>query len=559
MVFIKYMLYNNTRHFFFSKFNTICWLGLAEYELNEKPLDLSYDSCFSDVETYSSDIFSFYFYQYDFVGFTLWGVLPEFFILIGALVLILFRDLSVFFKLKFTFCILFLVYFYYLVVFSAFTFPSEVNSSVLNGFLVTDFYILFFKGMAVFLTMIVLVLAQNVISMSTSLMKEFFGVLLLSLFFMLTLLSTSDFFSCFLALEGMSFCLYILSASVYYSHLSIEAALKYLILGSVASSIMLYGLSLLFLLIRTLNFFSVKWYFVNLPQDKGEISADIYFIIICLVISFLFKLSAFPCHMWVADIYEGVWTPVTAFFTIVVKMVIFVFVLRVFCYTFNSLDFWRLIFLLCGLGSIAVGCLGAIMQYRIKRFLAYTSINQVGFLLLGLSSNTVAGIASTLIFLFLYLIMVIIFFGLLLNVRHFKNHSQVIFLTDLYGVKSKVVDVDCLWVITLFSMSGIPPLGGFFTKYFILINLIEGSRYFTVLFVLVFTTISSYYYVNVVKYIILEKSVIDRSFVFNEDPSSLICTILFICFSIVIGFMFLPEYFYDFFQFLAFKGKFILQ
>jgi len=274
---------------------------------------------------------------------------------------------------------------------------------------------------------------------------------------------------------------------------------------------------------------------------------------------FFFKLSVFPCHMWTIDTYEGIWLPCTAFFAIVVKLVMFVFTMRVFGYVFSSIFIWRFFFIVGGCGSIIVGCLGAIIQKRIKRFLAYTSINQIGFLILGLSTNTLFGISSCILFLIIYIIMNIIFFGIILNIKHFTHNFQIIFLSDLYSLSQKEIHISLIWVLTLFSMAGVPPLAGFFTKYYILLNLTNLSFYYTVFFVLIFSTISSYYYLNFIKCILFEKKKLKTLYFFDAKLFELRFLIIIVACCILIFFIFILPLIFDKLMLLSFSCKYILQ
>ena len=311
------------------------------------------------------------------------------------------------------------------------------------------------------------------------------------------------------------------------------------------------------MIVGSLDFFSIKYFF--LFENNIVNSLDLVFIMSCLVISFLFKLSAFPCHMWTPDVYEGVWTPITAFFAIVVKTVLISFCMRIFCYIFDSIDVWQFLFLASGCGSIIIGCFGAILQKRIKRFLAYTSINQIGFLILGIATNNINGLSSSIMFLFIYVIMSIIFFGILLNIKHFTKNFQIIFLTDLYSINSTEFDMNSFWVLTLFSMAGIPPLAGFFIKYYIILNLINLSFYWLTIIILFFSTISSYYYLNFIKYILFEKKSLKNLYFFDIKFSSEINLILFICIFIVTFFTLIIYYMHSQLLLLSFSCKYILQ
>ena len=153
-----------------------------------------------------------------------------------------------------------------------------------------------FKALIVFLTLITLILSKNILFViEKNFLNEFFLLILFAIFFSLTLLSSNDFFISYISLEGMSFSLYILASTIYYSKLSVESAIKYFILGGVASCILCYSISLLFLVTSSLDFFSVRFFFSYIPEINGRL--DLILIIAGFVFSFLFKLSAFPCHM----------------------------------------------------------------------------------------------------------------------------------------------------------------------------------------------------------------------------------------------------------------------
>ena len=441
-------------------------------------------------QNYLLNLISFYYYEFNHITFNFYNVLPEFLLISFCFFSLL---LSYIFNLKTLYrwscLILLFIYLFYLYIIWTHDFSFSTQNFLLETFIFTDFFFLCFKGMVIATSLIILLLCQNMVyGAQQKILKEFIFLILFSIFFMLMLLSSNDFLFSYFSIEGMSFCLYILAATIYYNRFSLESALKYFILGGIASSILLYGISFIFIITSSLDFFYIKYYF--LMNNNTLNFLDILFVISCLTLSFFFKLSAFPCHMWAPDVYEGIWTPITAFFAIVVKMVLFIFVIRVFCYVFSSVLLWQSFFLISGCGSIIIGCLGALLQKKIKRFLAYTSINQIGFLLLGLSTNNFSGISSSLMFLMVYILMNIIFFGVLLNIQHFTQKFQIIYLTDLYSINSQNFDLNFIWIITLFSMAGIPPLAGFFIKYYILLSLINLSLYFTTFLILILSTIS---------------------------------------------------------------------
>jgi len=213
--------------------------------------------------------------------------------------------------------------------------------------------------------------------------------------------------------------------------------------------------------------------------------------------------------------------------------------------------------LIGGISSIIIGCLGALDQYRIKKFLAYTSINQIGFLILSISLNNLQTLSSSFLFLFIYLIMNIIFFSLILNIEHLTTNFKIIFLTDLYCLDYYNPKLNILWSITLFSMAGIPPTAGFFTKFFILLNIINYSYYFIVILTLISTIISTYYYLTFIKYLLFEKKQLVNLYFIDVTIIKLIYPILIISFIILLAFFFIPNIFYTIFL-LTTSCKFIL-
>jgi len=301
-----------------------------------------------------------------------------------------------------------------------------------------------------------------------------------------------------------------------------------------------YYMVFLFYLFLLIHSIFLVWNIFLIHEIVWTERFDLLFIIVCFSIAFFFKVSAFPCFMWSPDVYEGVWTPITAYFSIVVKCAVFGFFLRIFSYVFSSIIvIWQPIFIIAGIGSIVVGCLGAILQRRIKRFLAYTSINQVGFLLLGISMCDIHGISSSILFLIIYLIMNIIFFSLVLNVRHFTVNVQLVYLNDLYSLAQYNLFFGNIWVWTIFSMAGVPPLAGFFTKLFILSSVLNQSFYWIVIITLIFSTISSYYYLNFIKYILFENKKLINLFFFDINYFSTISYIIIILFLILLLFIFI--------------------
>ena len=373
--------------------------------------------------------------------------------------------------------------------------------SMLNTFFITSskFIILFF-----FISYIALI-KTNLRLAKKKLIVELPWLLALATYFIFILLSSFDLFISYLSIEGLSFILYILASSINNSFISKEAAFKYLAVGSISSGFLLIGLSWIYSILGSLNFNKLQYYLL-LSQNSEIIEIQLKLAIFLVLFAFLFKLGAFPCYIWVSDVYTGIWTPITFYFATVVKLGLALFLTR-FLYTtcFGLSYFWSKLFLISGVGSILIGALGALFQTELKRFIAYASINQIGFFLLSLTSRTVFGLKAGLLYLMIYIIMNIIFFGILLNGFNFITGRNLRYFTDLNGIVDNYPIIALFLVIVLFSMAGIPPLAGFFTKMYIFCAIVSTQIInYNLIYLLVLTIISSFYYINIVRQVFFE-------------------------------------------------------
>lgn len=340
---------------------------------------------------------------------------------------------------------------------------------------------------------------------------EFSLIINFSFLFMLLLVSTYDFFYIYLTIEGLSLTLYVLSSLIHNGIISLEAAVKYFSLGAVASGTLLLGIVILFGIVGSLDFLEVKNFLGShyLLLFFFEIKISL----ILIFFSFFFKISAFPCHIWIMDVYEGIWSPLTAFFAIVVKSSLLLFLFRLLFDTcLPILIFFQPIFLFVSLGSILLGSFGALKQIRIKRFIAYTSISQIGFIFLGISTSSFFGLISSFMYLSLYIIMSLNFFVIFLNTKHYVFENNTIYLSDFYGWATKKIgntryqDLSAKYLMFVFlSMAGLPPFGGFFCKLFIYFSIIESRLEFILILVFLVSLISAFYYLNFIRYIFFEK------------------------------------------------------
>jgi NADH-quinone oxidoreductase subunit N len=406
------------------------------------------------------------------------------------------------------------------------------------------FYTNFSKLVILSLTIVVIIISKKKFSeIKSGVLSEFLIIIGFAVLFMLFLASAYDLLVMYISVEGLSLALYVMAARTHSKFVAIEAAIKYFALGALSSGIMLYGISLFFGIFGALDFISIL-FFLGKSQAFYMQSAILNIGFLCVVFGFFFKIGAFPCHIWTPDVYEGVWTPVTAFFAIVVKLSLFFFFIRLlYNVYFSFLILWQPIFIFVAIGSIVVGALGALDQVRVKRFIAFASINQVGFFFLGVSCGTITGVVASIGFIMIYAIMSIGIFTILLNTKHLVTRGSLVYLSDLshLGIQNPWASKS-LGIIVL-SMAGIPPLGGFFGKLFLYYALL-GSFLDTVAFVtLLVNIISSYYYINIIRYLWFEKKIRQQLF-FYEGGTVLQLLLKIICGLLVFFMLLVPVFYY---------------
>jgi NADH-quinone oxidoreductase subunit N len=217
-------------------------------------------------------------------------------------------------------------------------------------------------------------------------------------------------------------------------------------------------------------------------------------------------MAAVPFHMWSPDVYEGSPTSVSAFFAIVPKIALLALFLRIFIFTFHDLiGFWQYIILLCSFGSMMVGSFGALQQRKIKRLLAYSSIGHIGYMLVGISTGTVEGLQGLLVYIVLYMAMSTCIWTAVLSLSYSNKQGRVKYLTDFVAL-SKINPLLAITIaLTLFSMAGVPPLAGFFSKLYVFFSALESSMYLIVIVGVLTSCIGAYYYIRLIKIMFFEK------------------------------------------------------
>nr|QWK44998.1 NADH dehydrogenase subunit 2 [Analipus japonicus] len=370
---------------------------------------------------------------------------------------------------------------------------------------------------------------------------EFF-VFLISIGLSLCLLISSyDLLSIYLSMEFLSLIFYVLACWKKNSYFSAEAGLKYFILGSIASIFFLFGASLIYFGLGTTNLGAIAL----LTEKLTTPSPFILFGLICMISALLFKLGAAPYHMWIADVYEGAPTIVSFIFAVVPKFAVFVVILRLSFTSFWSFFpiFWEDFFCVCGLLSLFIGCFCGLGETKIKRLLAFSSVGHVGFLCLGLSCGNLEGVQGVLFYLLIYMLTSSFLWGYVvyLNLDATRHNSSFTSFTDAIGLVKSNPLLGFGVVLILFSLAGIPPLGGFFAKLNIFVGLVDASFYIVGVFAVLTSVISAFYYIRLIKIFYFEKN---KDWFFFAPLSKGASTLLVLTSFALIFFMCTPNFYY---------------
>nr|YP_011017029.1 NADH dehydrogenase subunit 2 [Gracilaria hainanensis]WQB61707.1 NADH dehydrogenase subunit 2 [Gracilaria hainanensis] len=331
---------------------------------------------------------------------------------------------------------------------------------------------------------------------------EFWILILLALVAMLFILQAYDLLTIYLAIEFQSLIFYILASINRTSEFSTEAGLKYFILGAFSSAFLLCGSSIIYGLTGLTNLNDLAQFFSGFLVGENMFSYNLIVGFIFILVAFLFKLSAAPFHIWSPDVYEGAPFIVTAFFSILPKLAILGLLLRFLLYTFYDLIlFWQDIILLATFLSILIGTFGAFAQYKWKRFLAYSSINHVGFLLLAILNGDLESVSGIIFYLIIYIITMLGIFAFTINTKiyAYPTFYQIRYLTDVDGLVRHNPFLASAMVIFLFSMAGIPPTAGFFSKLFVLLSAIQANSFAISLIAVIVSCIACFYYIRLIK------------------------------------------------------------
>jgi NADH-quinone oxidoreductase subunit N len=358
--------------------------------------------------------------------------------------------------------------------------------------------------MSSLMKIITLISAFLVLVISSAYLKSFkifkieYPVLILSsVLGMMVMISSNDLMVFYMGLELQSLALYVLATFNRDQLKSSEAGLKYFVLSALSSGLLLYGCSLIYGFSGSTNFNVIS---SQLNSNEYVLTFGIVFILVGLA----FKISAVPFHMWAPDVYEGSPTSVTLFFTMVPKIAaLTVFIRFLYVPFLNLIDQWQMIIIFLSIASMLFGAIAAIGQTNIKRLVAYSSIGHIGYTLAGLATGSNEGIQSSIIYISIYVIMNLALFSCLLMLK--RNDQYYEDIDDLSGLSKNHPLLSLSLLVILFSLAGIPPLAGFFAKFYIFKAVIEQSMYFLAIVGLLSTVIAAFYYLRIIKIIYFDK------------------------------------------------------
>ncbi len=318
---------------------------------------------------------------------------------------------------------------------------------------------------------------------------------------MMMMISANDLIALYLGLELQSLALYVVAAINRDSVRSTEAGLKYFVLGALSSGMLLYGASLVYGFTGQTSFPGIA-----AALTGADASLGLIFGLVFLIAGLAFKVSAVPFHMWTPDVYEGAPTPVTAFFAAAPKVAAMAMFVRVVVDPFGPITSdWQQIIVFIAIASMLLGAFAAIGQSNIKRLMAYSSIGHMGFALVGLAAGSEAGVQGVVIYLVIYLAMTLGAFACILSMR--RRDGMVEEITDLAGLSKTNPIMAFLLAMILFSLAGIPPLAGFFAKFYVFLAAIEANLYALAVIGVLASVVGAYYYLRIIKIMYFDEPV----------------------------------------------------
>lgn len=381
-------------------------------------------------------------------------------------------------------------------------FEGTGSSIVFGGAFVSDGFTRFLKIVILIGAALTLLMTFDNFGRAKLLQFEYPVLVLLATLGMLMMVSANDLIALYLGLELQSLALYVIAAFRRDDVQSSEAGLKYFVLGALSSGMLLYGASMLYGVTGSTSYATIAAA-ATLPEMSTNIGLT--FGLVFVLVGLAFKIAAVPFHMWTPDVYQGAPTPVTAFFAGAPKIAAMALLLR---FTQAALPGvapqWQQIVIFLAIASMVLGSFAAIGQNNIKRLLAYSSIGNIGFALIGLAANNTEGTAGVLIYLVIYVAMTLGAFACVLAMQ--RNGRNVESISDLSGLAKTNLTFATILAVLMFSLAGIPPLAGFWAKWYVFLPAIKAGLYPLSVIGVVTSVVGAYYYLRVVKIMFFDET-----------------------------------------------------
>ena len=371
----------------------------------------------------------------------------------------------------------------------------------LGGAFVLDPFARFMKVITLFGSAVAIAMSVGYARAEHFELFEYPILIMLATLGMMMMISATTMLSLYLGLELQSLALYVIAAINRDSVRSTEAGLKYFVLGALSSGMLLYGISLVYGFTGQIEFASIA-----AAIGEGERNVGFLFGLVFVLSGLAFKISAVPFHMWTPDVYEGAPTPVTAFFAAAPKIAAMALFIRVTYGAFQSATFdWQQIVTFISIASMALGAFAAIGQRNIKRLMAYSSIGHMGFALVGLAAGTQDGVKGVIIYLSIYLVTTLGAFACILAMR--RKDGMVEDIDELSGLSKTNPLMAFLFAMIMFSLAGIPPVAGFFAKYYVFVAAVDSGLYVLAVLGVLSSVVGAYYYLRIVKIMYFDDAV----------------------------------------------------
>ncbi len=364
---------------------------------------------------------------------------------------------------------------------------------VLNGMFIDDGFSRFAKYIVLASSLITLMLSWPYLKAKKRALFEYPVLVLFAALGMMLMISAHNLLALYMGLELQSLALYVLATFNRDDNKSAEAGMKYFVLGALSSGLLLFGSSLLYGMSGTLDFDGLQKFFAS-GKPPLEAMTALVFVLAALA----FKVSAAPFHMWTPDVYEGAPTPVTAFFAAAPKVAALALLTRVLFGPLQGMQAdWQQLIMVVALGSMLIGGFAAIMQSNLKRLMAYSSIAHVGYALVGLAAGSQNGVQGMLVYLAIYFLNTLGVFGVILALR--RKGAMLETIEDLAGLSQSRPLLALAMTIFMFSLAGVPPLAGFYGKFYVFMAAIDAKLYTLAIIGVLTSAVACFYYLRIIK------------------------------------------------------------